>query len=40
MTLRVVLDTNILLSALVFQQGRLAWQTGQIVPIVCRETVA
>jgi len=45
MTLRVVLNTHILLSAWVFQQGRLAWvrqawQTGRIVPIVCRETVA
>lgn len=45
MTFRVVLDTNILLSALVFQRGRLAWvrqawQTGEIVPVVCRETAA
>ncbi|HYE37226.1 putative toxin-antitoxin system toxin component, PIN family [Methylocaldum sp.] len=45
MTLRVVLDTNIVLSALVFREGRLAWvrhawQAGTIVPVVCRETAA
>lgn len=45
MTLRVVLDTNIVLSALLFRQGRLtwirkAWQAGRIVPVVCRETAA
>ncbi len=44
MTLRAVLDTNIVLSALVFSAGRLswvrhAWQRDQIRPIVCRETV-
>ncbi|MDR2243930.1 MAG: putative toxin-antitoxin system toxin component, PIN family [Burkholderiales bacterium] len=42
--LRVVLDTNIVLSALLFDTGRLAWvrqawQHGQIRPLVCRETV-
>jgi putative PIN family toxin of toxin-antitoxin system len=42
---RVVLDTNIVLSALVFGQGRLtwvrqAWQRQQLVPLVCRETVS
>ncbi|MHB8211987.1 MAG: putative toxin-antitoxin system toxin component, PIN family [Acidithiobacillus sp.] len=41
---RVVLDTNIVLSALVFSQGRVAWlrdawQRGRLVPIVCHETV-
>jgi putative PIN family toxin of toxin-antitoxin system len=45
MTLRVVLDTNIVLSALVFRAGRLgwvrqAWQAGRLVPVVCRETVS
>lgn len=45
MTLRVVLDTNIVLSALLFRNGRLtwcrhAWQAGQIVPVVCRETAS
>lgn len=44
MTVRVVLDTNILLSALLFPKGGLAWlreawQSGRIVPVVCRETV-
>jgi putative PIN family toxin of toxin-antitoxin system len=41
---RVVLDTNIVLSALVFSAGRLAWirqawQRQQIQPLVCRDTV-
>jgi len=41
---RVVLDTNIVLSALVFGNGRLswlrhAWQAGTLKPVVCRETV-
>lgn len=45
MTLRVVLDTNIVLSALLFASGRLAWlrqawQTGRIRPLVCKETAA
>lgn len=44
-TPRVVLDTNCLLSALLFKNGRLAalrqaWQSGVIAPIVCKETVA
>ena len=42
-TRRVVLDTNVVLSALVFGGGRaaqlrLAWQSGQIVPLVCTAT--
>ncbi len=41
---RVVLDTNCLVSALIFSHGkagqlRAAWQRGDIGPIVCRETV-
>ena len=44
MTRRVVLDTNIVLSALLFNAGRLAWirhawQHGQLQPLVCRDTV-
>ena len=44
MTRRVVLDTNIVLSALLFNAGRLAWlrrawQHRQIQPLVCRDTV-
>jgi putative PIN family toxin of toxin-antitoxin system len=44
-TPRIVLDTNCLVSALLFKSGRLAvlrsvWQRGVIQPIVCRETVA
>lgn len=40
----VVLDTNCLVSALIFSRGsmswlRQAWQTEQVVPVVCRETV-
>lgn len=43
MTRRVVLDTNIVLSALLFNTGRLAWvrhawQHQQIQPLVCRDT--
>ncbi len=42
--LRVVLDTNVLVSALLFggQPGRLRvlWGEGRIVPLVCRETFA
>jgi putative PIN family toxin of toxin-antitoxin system len=42
--MRVVLDTNIVLSALLFNHGRLVWvrqrwQGRQIQPLVCRETV-
>jgi putative PIN family toxin of toxin-antitoxin system len=45
MTLRVVLDTNIVLSALLFSDGRLAWireawQAGRIRPVVCRQTIS
>lgn len=43
--LRVVLDTNLVLSALVFQQGRLApmrmlWREGLIIPLVSQTTAA
>lgn len=42
---RVVIDTNLVLSALVFAQGRLtplrrAWQEQRILPLVSRVTVA
>jgi uncharacterized protein len=42
--MRVVLDTNIVSSALLFKTGRLvwvrhAWQHQQILPLVCRDTV-
>jgi putative PIN family toxin of toxin-antitoxin system len=42
---RVVLDTNIILSALLFSGGRLAWirhawQRQQLQPLVCKETVS
>ena len=42
---RVVLDTNLVLSALVFANGRLAllrhaWQGGRCVPLVSKATVA
>ncbi len=41
---RVVLDTNCLVSALLFGKGRLsglrtAWQKGLFVPVVCKETI-
>lgn len=44
MTRRVVLDTNIVLSALLFSSGRLAWmrhawQDQQLKPLACKETV-
>jgi len=44
MPVRVVLDTNCLVSALIFSHGkagqlRTAWQRGDIIPLVCRETV-
>ncbi len=43
--LRVVLDTNLVLSALVFAQGRLAvlrhaWQAKRFVPLVSKATTA
>lgn len=42
---RVVLDTNVVLSALLFTSGRLAWirrawQHRQLQPLVCKETVS
>lgn len=42
--LHAVLDTNVVLSALVFSQGRLAslrqgWQTQQFVPLVSTATI-
>ena len=43
--LRVVCDTNVAVSALVFREGRLAWMraawaSGSVVPVVSRETIA
>jgi len=45
MSYRIVLDTNTVLSALLFGAGRLAWvrrrwQRNQILPLVCRTTVS
>lgn len=42
---RVVLDTNVVLSALIFSRGRMAelrsaWQDGRIVPLVSAVTAA
>lgn len=42
---RVVLDTNLILSALVFSQGRVGvlrhtWQAGHFVPLVSKATAA
>lgn len=42
---RVVIDTNLALSALVFSQGRVAplrhaWQTQRLQPLVSRDTAA
>lgn len=42
---RVVLDTNLVLSALIFSQGRLAtlrhgWQKKRLIPLVSRPTAA
>ncbi len=42
--LRVVLDTNTVLSALLFVNGRLvplrtAWQAGELTPLLCAQTV-
>lgn len=42
---RVVLDTNVLLSALAFRHGRVAWlrpawQAGRFVPLASRDTVS
>jgi putative PIN family toxin of toxin-antitoxin system len=41
---RVVLDTNTVLSALLFVRGRLvplraAWQSGELRPLLCAQTV-
>lgn len=41
---RVVLDTNCVVSALLFSAGRLSrlrhlWQQDKIVPVVCKETI-
>uniref|UniRef100_UPI00333ECEEE putative toxin-antitoxin system toxin component, PIN family n=1 Tax=Castellaniella defragrans TaxID=75697 RepID=UPI00333ECEEE len=43
--IRVVLDTNVVLSALLFTSGRLAWirrawQHRKIQPLVCKETAS
>jgi putative PIN family toxin of toxin-antitoxin system len=43
-SVRAVLDTNVVLSALVFRGGaaghlRLAWQRGQVIPLVSAVTV-
>ena len=43
--LRVVLDTNVVLSALLFRQGRLsplsaAWQSQRFTPVANRQTVS
>jgi len=45
MTPRVVIDTNVVLSALLFTDGRLAWmrhawQRQQMQPLVCKETAS
>lgn len=45
MALRVVFDTNTVLSALLFANGQLAWlrehwRSGECVPLLCRETAA
>jgi putative PIN family toxin of toxin-antitoxin system len=42
--LRVVLDTNVVLSALLFRSGRLSqlrdsWQGKRFVPVVCHQTM-
>lgn len=42
--LRLVLDTNVVLSALLFSRGRLewlrlSWQAGEVLPLISRETV-
>jgi putative PIN family toxin of toxin-antitoxin system len=42
--MRAVFDTNVVVSALVFAAGRVAWlrdvwQAGQVVPVVGRDTV-
>lgn len=42
--MRVVLDTNVVLSALLFRSGRLSplrhsWQGQRFVPVVCKQTM-
>lgn len=42
---RLVIDTNLVLSALLFRQGRLtplrrAWQLGHCLPLVCTATIS
>ena len=44
MSVTVVFDTTAVISALLFENGKLAWlrahwQTGRCIPLVCRETV-
>ena len=44
-SLRVVCDTNTVVSALLFSKGRLAWlrtawREGGVIPVVCKATVA
>ena len=43
--LRVVFDTNVILSALLFKSGRVSWVfglwiSGKVVPLVSKETVS
>ena len=43
-TLRVVLDSNVVVSALLFRQGKLAWlraswQSGHFIPLASRATI-
>ena len=43
--MRVVLDTNVVLSALLFEDGRLAWlrdawRTGEVIPVASTASVA
>lgn len=45
MTLRVALDTNVVVSALLFRGGRLSWlrrswQARELIPLVCNQTLA
>jgi len=44
-SLRIVLDTNVVISALIFRQGSLAWlrdalSAGHVVPVVSAETLS
>ncbi|MDR1686535.1 MAG: putative toxin-antitoxin system toxin component, PIN family [Desulfovibrio sp.] len=44
-TFRVVLDTNCLVSALLFNKSRLSplrkyWRTGRFIPLACNETAS